>query len=233
MMLQELLMMQEKSDLKILVSILFTDCRTKQGNNGRIRLIKATELELPHYSGYSLIVEPKTVFYNLMNKGKLPLPGEDMEAEMFEMLIDHMEKHGRKQYEISNFAIPGYESIHNLIYWENDTYAGIGAGAHGYLSGTRYSNIGPIKRYMEKMEQGNVRFKIAHRYRTLKQWKRKCFLVYEIAGGVSASIFQEKFGKSLDEVYGEDISKPLSEKDLIEKSGDKYQAYKDWCIQRE
>ena len=55
-------------------------------------LVKATELELQHYSGYSLIVEPKTVFYNLMNKGKLPLPGEDLETEMFDMLIEHMEK---------------------------------------------------------------------------------------------------------------------------------------------
>ena len=68
-----------------------------------------------------------------MNKGRLPLPGEDIETEMFAMLMEHMEKHGRKRYEISNFAVPGYESTHNLIYWENATYAGIGAGAHGYL----------------------------------------------------------------------------------------------------
>ena len=79
-------------------------------------LKKAIALELQHYSGYSLIVEPKTVFYNLMNKGKLPLPGEDLETEMFDMLIDHMDRNGRKRYEISNFAIPGYESVHNPIY---------------------------------------------------------------------------------------------------------------------
>ena len=83
-------------------------------------LDQALALDLPHYSGYSLIVEPKTVFYNLMNKGKLPLPGEDIEAEMFEMLIDHMNEHGHDQYEISNFAKPGYDSFHNLTYWEND-----------------------------------------------------------------------------------------------------------------
>ncbi len=70
-------------------------------------LDKALSLELPHYSGYSLIVEPKTVFYNLMNKGRLPLPGEDLEAEMFSMLIDRMKSAGKEQYEISNFAQPG------------------------------------------------------------------------------------------------------------------------------
>ena len=60
------------------------------------------------------------------------------------------------RYEISNFAVPGHESTHNLIYWENATYAGIGAGAHGYLNGMRYSNIGPIAKYMEKTACGRT-----------------------------------------------------------------------------
>ena len=70
--------------------------QTKHREQWEDTLEKATDLELPHYSGYSLIVEPKTVFYNLMNKGKLPLPGEDMETEMFEMLIEHMGKERSK-----------------------------------------------------------------------------------------------------------------------------------------
>ncbi|MCZ2259374.1 radical SAM family heme chaperone HemW [Sporosarcina sp. G11-34] len=188
-------------------------------------LIKATELELPHYSGYSLIVEPKTVFYNLMNKGKLPLPGEDMEAEMFQMLMDHMEKEGRNRYEISNFAFPGHESIHNLIYWENDTYAGIGAGAHGYLSGTRYSNIGPITRYMEKVEQGERPLQQSHIVTAIEAMEEEMFLGLRVAGGVSASIFQEKFGRSLDEVYGKTFE-TLIGNGLVEKSGDKFKLTK-------
>lgn len=89
-----------------------------------------------------------------MNKGKLPLPGEDIETKMFTMLIEQMEKHGHMRYEISNFAVPGHESIHNLIYWENDGYAGVGAGAHGYIDGIRYSNIGPLTKYMDKTKAG-------------------------------------------------------------------------------
>lgn len=97
-------------------------------------LTKALALDLPHYSAYSLIIEPKTIFYNLMQKGKLLLPGEDAEANMYETLMNTMEKYGRKQYEISNFAKPGFESKHNIVYWSNEHYYGFGAGAHGYVA---------------------------------------------------------------------------------------------------
>lgn len=109
-------------------------------------LTKALNLDLPHYSAYSLIIEPKTIFYNLMQKGKLLLPGEDAEANMYEMLMSTMEKHGRRQYEISNFAKPGFESRHNIVYWSNEHYFGFGAGAHGYVGETRYANYGPLKK---------------------------------------------------------------------------------------
>lgn len=188
-------------------------------------LIKATNLELPHYSGYSLIVEPKTVFYNLMNKGKLPLPGEDMEAEMFEMLMNHMSKNGRERYEISNFAVPGSESIHNLIYWENDSYAGVGAGAHGYLEGVRYSNIGPIAKYMGKVDGEKRPLQNSHIVTDIEAMEEEMFLGLRVATGVSASLFQKKFGKSLDEVYGKTLES-LVQKGLIEKLDDEYRLTK-------
>ena len=168
-------------------------------------LEKAKLLELPHYSGYSLIVEPKTVFYNLMNKGKLPLPGEDIETEMFTMLIEQMESHGRNRYEISNFAIPGQESIHNLIYWENATYAGIGAGAHGYINGTRYSNIGPIAKYIEKTAAGKRPLQQTHLVTETEAMEEEMFLGLRKSNGISRSLFQKKFGKSLENVYGETL----------------------------
>ena len=180
-------------------------------------LKKASELDLPHYSGYSLIVEPKTVFYNLMNKGRLPLPGEDIESEMFAMLMEHMEKHGRKRYEISNFAVPGYESTHNLIYWENATYAGIGAGAHGYLNGQRYSNIGPIAKYMEKTAAGERPFQQTHVVTETEAMEEEMFLGLRKAKGVSYSLFQQKFGKSLEDVYGETLQSLVRE-GLVEQS---------------
>ncbi|MFC5591058.1 radical SAM family heme chaperone HemW [Sporosarcina soli] len=183
-------------------------------------LNQALALDLPHYSGYSLIVEPKTVFYNLMNKGRLPLPGEDIEAEMFAMLMEHMDQHGRKRYEISNFAVPGYESIHNLIYWENATYAGIGAGAHGYLNGERYSNIGPIAKYMEKTTAGERPIQQRHLVTETEAMEEEMFLGLRTAKGVSFSSFEKKFGQSLETVYGETIEQ-LVQDGLVERSDDR------------
>lgn len=62
---------------------------------------------------------------------------------MYDLLIETMAKYGINQYEISNFAKQGYESKHNLVYWDNNEYYGLGAGAHGYINGVRYSNYGP------------------------------------------------------------------------------------------
>lgn len=64
---------------------------------------------------------------------------------MYEILMEEMEKHGFNQYEISNFSKAGFESKHNLTYWNNEYYYGFGAGAHSYVNGRRRSNIGPLK----------------------------------------------------------------------------------------
>lgn len=182
-------------------------------------LSQAAALELPHYSGYSLIVEPKTVFYNLMNKGRLPLPGEDIETEMFTMLIEQMEKQGRMRYEISNFAVPGRESIHNLIYWENDGYAGVGAGAHGYIDGIRYSNIGPLTKYMDKTAMGERPVQQTHVVTAVEAMEEEMFLGLRKSNGVSISLFQQRFGKSLEEVYGETLQTLMAD-GLVERLDD-------------
>ena len=109
---------------------------------------KAIALDIPHMSLYSLILENHTVFMNRMRRGKLPLPKEELEAEMFEYIISKLEKAGFEHYEISNFSKPGFESRHNLMYWDNAEYYGIGAGASGYVNGVRYKNHGPIRHYL-------------------------------------------------------------------------------------
>lgn len=184
-------------------------------------LDKAIALDLEHYSGYSLIVEPKTVFYNLMNKGKLPLPGEDAEAEMLEMLMKQMEKSDHTQYEISNFAKKGHESLHNLLYWQNETYAGVGAGAHGFVNGKRYSNIGPIKHYMATLEEGKRPILQTHEVTETEAMEEEMFLGLRKSDGVSATHFEQKFGQALEEVYG-DTLKMLINKGLIEQNKDIY-----------
>jgi putative oxygen-independent coproporphyrinogen III oxidase len=179
-------------------------------------LEQALDLNLPHYSAYSLIVEPKTIFYIQHAKGKLRLPTEDLEADMYNLLMQRMEERGREQYEISNFAIDGHLSTHNKIYWDNDEYAGFGAGAHGYLLGSRYSNHGPIKKYLDAI--ANDEQPIIHKHEVTKEEKceEQMFLGLRKNDGVLFDEFESKLGVSMKEIFGEVITKFVNEGLLIE-----------------
>lgn len=157
----------------------------------------ALALDLPHYSAYSLIVEPKTVFYIQHTKGKLPLPTQDLEAEMYDVLMETMEKHGLHQYEISNFAKAGYHSVHNKIYWDNDEYAGFGAGAHGYIDGIRYSNNGPIRHYIEAVQAGSLPIVYEHEVTLTEKIEEQIFLGLRKVEGVSHESFEMKFNETI------------------------------------
>ncbi|MCM3360822.1 radical SAM family heme chaperone HemW [Niallia sp. Sow4_A1] len=179
----------------------------------------AFSLDIQHYSGYSLIIEPKTVFYNLMRKGKLPTPGEDVEASMYGVLMEEMTSHGFQQYEISNFAKPGFKSRHNLTYWNNEQYFGFGAGSHGYIAGNRYSNYGPLKKYMQPLEQGE--FPIMHEQKVslVEQMEEELFLGLRKNQGVSLTSFEKKYNNTVLQLFEKEI-KGLLDRGLIKIQGE-------------
>ena len=179
----------------------------------KTNVAKAIALDIPHMSLYSLILENHTVFMNRMRRGKLPLPKEDLEAEMFEYIIAELEKAGFEHYEISNFSKPGFESRHNLMYWDNAEYYGIGAGASGYVDGVRYKNHGPIRHYLQAVEAGNAR--VQEEVLTLKEkMEEEMFLGLRKKTGVSKKRFEEKFGLSFEDQYGAVVSE-LTEQGLL------------------
>ncbi|WP_048763234.1 radical SAM family heme chaperone HemW [Streptococcus cristatus] len=179
----------------------------------KTNVAKAIALDIPHMSLYSLILENHTVFMNRMRRGKLPLPKEDLEAEMFEYIIAELEKAGFEHYEISNFSKPGFESRHNLMYWDNAEYYGIGAGASGYVDGVRYKNHGPIRHYLQAVEAGNAR--VQEEVLTLNEkMEEEMFLGLRKKSGVSKKRFEEKFGLSFEEQYGAVVSE-LTEQGLL------------------
>ena len=180
---------------------------------------KAIGLDIPHMSLYSLILENHTVFMNRMRRGKLPLPKEELEAEMFEYIIAELEGAGFEHYEISNFSKPGFESRHNLMYWDNAEYYGIGAGASGYVNGIRYKNHGPIRHYLSAVEEGNARITEEHLSQK-EQMEEEMFLGLRKKSGVSMARFEEKFGRSFDELYDE-IVRDLVQKGLMQIEGDR------------
>ena len=180
---------------------------------------EALSLKPEHLSIYALQVEPKTIFYNRMKTGQLSLPGPDQEADMYDQLIDRLEHVGYMHYEISNFSKPGYESKHNLLYWQNEEYYGFGAGAHGYIEGTRVVNAGPIKGYIRRVEENGSSQISAHPVPLVEQIEEELFLGLRTRFGVSKRRFQEKFHLDMDIVYGEVLSQ-LKEKKWLLEEGD-------------
>lgn len=166
---------------------------------------KALALDIPHLSLYSLILEHHTVFMNKMRRGKLNLPQEDLEAEMFDYIITELEKNGFEHYEISNFTKPGFESRHNLMYWDNAEYYGVGAGASGYIAGVRYRNQGPIQHYLKAVSEGNAR--LSEEVLTKEEMmEEELFLGLRKKSGVSIAKFEERFGISFEERYGKVVA---------------------------
>lgn len=172
-------------------------------------LSKAFSMPITHISAYSLLVEPKTIFYNLLSKGKLSLPSQELERDMYDVLLNETSKHGFEQYEISNFAKGKLYSEHNSIYWRNEEYLGLGAGAHGYVDGVRYSNHGPLKKYMSAIEEGSLPIIHDHQVTSKEAMEEEMFLGLRMNQGVDYKHFQQKFGSDLRVVYAETLAKHI------------------------
>ncbi len=120
-------------------------------------LDRAIDLDTEHISVYALTLEPGTRFERLHAGGKLPLPDEDTELWMYERAIERLTEVGFEHYEVSNFAKPGFQARHNLLYWHNEEYRGFGPGAVSYLEGRRWTNEKFPARYIKKVcEDGDL-----------------------------------------------------------------------------
>ncbi len=106
-------------------------------------LRQALSLPIQHLSTYSLTIEPGTPFFQRQARGLLTMPPDERVAQMLELIPEVARESGFERYEISNFARPGYESLHNMVYWSGGDYLGVGAGAHSYCA--RYSEVGAIQ----------------------------------------------------------------------------------------
>lgn len=109
-----------------------------------------------HISYYGLIIEEKTKFKALQNVGKLDLLDEETERKMYHLIVEKLEEIGLNQYEVSNFAKIGKESVHNKKYWNCKEYLGLGISAHSYLNDERFSNTVNLSKYIKELYNGNI-----------------------------------------------------------------------------
>ncbi|WP_332690860.1 radical SAM family heme chaperone HemW [Halalkalibacter lacteus] len=168
-------------------------------------ITESLALEVEHVSAYSLKIEEKTVFYNRQRQGKLTLPPEEDEVTMYQDLLRRTKDAGFVHYEISNFAKAGFESKHNLVYWNNEEYYGFGAGAHGYVNGIRHQNHGPIPKYLKAIEQGSTPNLQTHRVSPVERIEEAMFMGLRKRDGVNLKLFKQLYGRSLTECFRQQI----------------------------
>jgi oxygen-independent coproporphyrinogen-3 oxidase len=183
-------------------------------------LVEAVQLMIPHLSVYSLKVEANTVFAKWQQKGMLTLPDEDTEFMMYQRIIEKLEEAGYHWYEISNFARKGFESKHNQVYWQNREYYGFGAGAHGYLNGTRYANTGSTIKYIKEMNEKDTAIEESEPVDLSQQMEEYMMLGLRMLQGVSREEFYERYGKKLTDVFGDTINE-FVKKGLLEWTGNR------------
>lgn len=162
------------------------------------------KLDVPHISCYSLIIEPHTVLYN----NHTEYIDSDLDDEMYQLICKKLNRY--HHYEISNFAKEGYESIHNLTYWNNEEYYGFGMGASGYINGIRYENTKNIFEYLNgitKIEE--------HKLTKKEQMQEEMFLGLRKLQGVNINSFEEKYHQKIEDTFE---IKDLIEKGLLEKN---------------
>ena len=184
----------------------------------------ALALEPEHISFYSLTIEDGTTFDRWAKSGRIPQPDPDLAADMYEWATDVLAGAGYDQYEISNWARPGKASRHNLQYWRCDPYLGLGAGAHGYAAGIRTQTVLRPEEYIARIEaQAEPRpFPLTDAVVETEPIDRDTAMAETmimglrlVREGVSPAAFEQRFGASLESVYGEAIA-PLRAAGLLE-----------------
>ena len=174
-------------------------------------LKQATAKNPDHLSTYNLTIEPATAFFKLHEKGKLCLPHEDIQLEMYETTIQVLEDAGYSQYEISNFSKPGMESQHNINYWNNGEYLGVGAGASSYLNGERSKNINLPSIYIREIETKASAVDTRERLEPLQAMGETLMLGLRLLKGVSIDVFENRFQVSFQKVYGKVVESLLNQ----------------------
>ncbi len=175
------------------------------------------ELNPEHISVYSLILEENTKIERLVGKGKLQLPNEELERQMYWYVKDMLELNGYYQYEISNFSKKGKESKHNLNCWNQNEYIGIGVAAHSYIDNKRYSNTESLVDYIKNVKLNNISENyIIHEVQSVAEAQKEYMILgFRKINGVSISKFKEKYGENPIYLFRKELDKLVKEKLVI------------------
>ena len=153
-------------------------------------LRETIELAPEHVSAYALTIEPSTPLGRKVQRGAVPPPDPDLQADMFERACEVLGDAGYQHYEVSNWAKPGFACVHNLGYWERRPYLGLGAGAHSYRDDRRWWNVRPPEEYLSLLEVGTMPVGGQERLEPSDAYLEEVFLRLRILEGVPSSWFE-------------------------------------------
>ena len=180
------------------------------------------DLDPTHLSLYCLTIEPGTPMQRWLLNGRIQPPDPDLAADQYELACTLLAEHGYDHYEISNWAKPGQECEHNLTYWRNGEYLGLGAGAHGHAAGVRYQIVKQPRVYLRRLEEAatlgyplSTAVAASHPVSRAEAISDTMMTQLRLLNeGLDLAAFEAKFGQSVDEVYGGTLEQ-MVEWDLV------------------
>lgn len=197
---------REKGFNNINIDIMFAlpDQTTK---DLQITLKKAVSLKPDHLSLYNLTIKSGTEYYKKYKESKLKLPTEDEEFDMYNWAIKFLEENDFEHYEIANFARPHKRSMHNLIYWQNKPYLGIGAGAYSFIRGYRYMNFKDPARYIKEVMDDKLPIDNGEKLSLRKRMIETIILGLRTKDGVGYKKFKTRFKVDIKNIFHKQINK--------------------------
>jgi oxygen-independent coproporphyrinogen-3 oxidase len=169
-------------------------------------LEQAIALQPQHLSAYNLTIVVGMSLEVAIRKGKIQPLTEEEEREFYQFTIDFLERHGYPQYEISNFAKPGFEARHNIKYWDGSPYLGLGASAHSYSGKRRFWNAANLRQYLEALAENHLPEAGSEQLSTQQKIFEAAFLGLRQRRGVKLSDFAKRFRHSFDQIFNGTIT---------------------------
>ena len=184
-------------------------------------LVQALELAPPHISMYCLTLEGGTPMERWVEQGSMPAPDSDLAADMYLMAQDEMRSAGYRHYEISNWAKMGKRSRHNLTYWRNEPYLGVGPGAHSYLFGYRFNALRSPREYIRLMQQADTELRGGSLYAKIRgvsvvdeieridmplEMAETMMMGLRLDDGIGIAAFTDRFGAPPSDFYADTLA---------------------------
>lgn len=182
-------------------------------------LREAISLGADHLSCYALTYEHGTTLYRRLQTGRVLQMDNELEAELYELTMDYLEAAGLRQYEISNYARPGFECRHNIVYWLNQPCAAIGPSACGYIDGLRYKNVPDLRQYIDLVRAGRPPRALEERLDADAAARETAMLALRLNRGLDRAAFRARFGVDAQALF-EPALRPHVECGLVEIDAD-------------